>query len=98
MDKEKPRAEAGAKSPSNKELTQEVLELKKRLAEMESRQRTKSGASMGDNRSHRARVYQEEHGHEDDQLALLWVWRTALKQENGVRKLLQKLVQLSGTS
>ena len=97
MDKEKPKAAAGAKSPSNKELAQEVLELKKRLAGMELRQRTKSGASMSDNRGHRARVYQEERDHEADQLALLWVWLTALKQENSVEKLLQKLVQLSRT-
>ena len=97
MDKEKPRAAAGAKSPSNKELAQEVLELKKRLAGMESRQRTISSASMGDYRGHGARVYQKEHDHEADQLALLWVWQTALKQGNGVRKLSQKLVQLSGT-
>ena len=98
MDKEEPRAAAGAKSLSNKELAQEVLELKKCLEGMESWQRTISGASMGDNRGHCAREYQEERGHEDDHLALLWVWRTSHKQENGGRKLLQKLVQLSGTS
>ena len=55
------------------------------------------------NRVHIARDYQKECNHKADQLALLWVLvgqQSVVKTfyANGVEKLLQKLVQFSGTS